>query len=265
MKIIKKENGNVLLTDGSGNTVKRFPEGAVIELENNGRGEFVRIAYGHQNKHDIYPSTITATQIEPDAEVAFSGTAQDLLNLLSTSFFFEVVNGGNFIYPSNYYLDFLPVFSNNNGRPYSQDNFFGTIVRINAEVELEDSFLEVTATAVGSGIAGLYKYNEDTGDWDLAINIGIFDLSITGTQYLAYTPTKVEAGIYCYGWIISVGASLRSVAVNQQELIFGRPAMSNYLNRMTFAKVYDGTLPTTTTATIQASATANPLIYHKNI
>ncbi len=80
MKIIKKENGNVLLTDGSGNTVKRLPEGAVIELENNGRGEFVRIAYGHQNKHDIYPSTITATQIEPDAEVSFNGTAQNLLD-----------------------------------------------------------------------------------------------------------------------------------------------------------------------------------------
>lgn len=95
MKIIKKENGNVLLTDGSGNTVKRFPEGAVIELENNGRGEFVRIAYGHQNKHDIYPSTITATQLEPAAEVAFSGTAQDLLNLLSASFFFEVVSSSD--------------------------------------------------------------------------------------------------------------------------------------------------------------------------
>jgi hypothetical protein len=101
MKIIKKENGNVLLTDGSGNTVKRFPEGAVIELENNGRGEFVRIAYGHQNKHDIYPSTITATQIEPDAEVAFSGTAQNLLNLLSTSFFFEVAGG----YEGDDYID----------------------------------------------------------------------------------------------------------------------------------------------------------------
>ena len=90
MKIVRKENGNVLLTDNIGNTIKRLPEYAVLELKSDREGEFVRVAYGHQNKHDIYSNQITATQIEPAAEVAFNGTAQDLLNLLSTSFFFEV-------------------------------------------------------------------------------------------------------------------------------------------------------------------------------
>jgi len=94
MKIVRKENGNVLLTDDSGNTIKRLPEYAVLELKSDREGEFVRVAYGHQNKHDIYSNQITATQIEPAAEVAFNGTAQDLLNLLSTSFFFEVVSSG---------------------------------------------------------------------------------------------------------------------------------------------------------------------------
>ena len=90
MKIVRKENGNVLLTDDTGNTIKRLPEYAVLELKSDREGEFVRVAYGHQNKHDIYSNQITATQVEPAAEVAFNGTAQDLLNLLSTSFFFEV-------------------------------------------------------------------------------------------------------------------------------------------------------------------------------
>jgi len=94
MKIVRKENGNVLLTDDTGNTIKRLPEYAVLELKSDREGEFVRVAYGHQNKHDIYSNQITATQVEPAAEVAFNGTAQDLLNLLSTSFFFEVSSAG---------------------------------------------------------------------------------------------------------------------------------------------------------------------------
>jgi len=94
MKIVRKENGNVLLTDDSGNTIKRLPEYAVLELKSDREGEFVRVAYGHQNKHDIYSNQITATQVEPAAEVTFNGTGQDLLNLLSTSFFFEVSSTG---------------------------------------------------------------------------------------------------------------------------------------------------------------------------
>jgi hypothetical protein len=94
MKIVRKENGNVLLTDDSGNTIKRLPEHAVLELKSDTEGEFVRVAYGHQNKHDIYANQITDTQVEPDIEVSFSGTGQDLLNLLSTDFFFDLDGGG---------------------------------------------------------------------------------------------------------------------------------------------------------------------------
>jgi len=103
MKIVRKENGNILLTDSSGNTIKRLPDYAVLELKKDTEGEFIRVAYGHQNKHDIYVSQITATQIEPDAEVTFNGTGQDLLNLLSTSFFFEVSGGGG--YAGDDYID----------------------------------------------------------------------------------------------------------------------------------------------------------------
>lgn len=115
MKIVRKENGNILLTDNSGNTIKRFPEYAVLELKSDREGEFVRIAYGHQNKHDIYPNQITATQIEPNAEVSFNGTAQDLINITSTSFFFNITQGfvdyndtssvGGVLLPANTWVD----------------------------------------------------------------------------------------------------------------------------------------------------------------
>jgi hypothetical protein len=39
MKIVRKENGNVLLTDDSGNTIKRLPEYAVLELKSDREGE----------------------------------------------------------------------------------------------------------------------------------------------------------------------------------------------------------------------------------
>lgn len=77
MKIVRKENGNILLTDASGNTIKRLPEYAVLELKKDTEGEYIRAAYGHQNKHDIYVDQITATQIEPNAEVSFNGTGQE--------------------------------------------------------------------------------------------------------------------------------------------------------------------------------------------
>ena len=131
MKIVRKESGNVLLTDNNGNTIKRLPEYAVLELKSDREGEFIRVAYGHQNKHDIYPKQITATQVEPNSEIPFNGTAQDLLNLASTDFFFNVTQGfidyndtssaGGIFLPANTWVDIpndgLGAFSNFNYLP----------------------------------------------------------------------------------------------------------------------------------------------------
>ena len=53
----------------------------------------VEIDYGGEIEI-IHASAINQTQVEPDPAVAFSGTAQDLAELLSTDFFFEEVAGG---------------------------------------------------------------------------------------------------------------------------------------------------------------------------
>lgn len=175
--------------------------------------------------------------------------------------------GGNSIdaafYPSGYYVDFLPIYENPAGRTYSADNFFGTIVEVKSEVTIEESFLSVAAAGVGSGVAGIYKYNENTTKWDLSLTIGIFNLAVTGTQYLIYEPVTLASGIYAYGFVLENSTSINSISVNAQTLIFGRLGINAYLNRMTFPQVYDSTLPKSVSPTIQASATNNPLIYHK--
>lgn len=52
----------------------------------------VEIDYGDEVEL-IHASAVNQTQVEPDPAVAFSGTAQDLAELLSTDFFFEEVAG----------------------------------------------------------------------------------------------------------------------------------------------------------------------------
>jgi len=140
MKIVRKENGNVLLTDDSGNTVKRLPEYAVLEMKSDREGEFIRVAYGHQNKHDIYPKQITATQTEPNAEMPFNGTAQDLLNIASNDFFFNVTQGfvdyndtssiGGISLPANTWVDIpndgLGTFTNKLFLPQGVTNLIDT-------------------------------------------------------------------------------------------------------------------------------------------
>ena len=196
------------------------------------------------------------------AGATYGASQADVLTALNAFVGFKSGGGVGF-YPSGYYVDFLPVFTSTVARPYIQDNFFGTIVEIKSDITLEESFLSVTIVGVGSGIAGIYKYNEDTTDWDLAVNIGIFNLAVTGTQYLSYTPVKLTAGIYAYGFVLENSVSINSINSTEQTLIFGRLGINAYLNRITFPQVYDGTLPATVTPTIQASATNNPLIYNK--
>ena len=218
MKIIKKENGNVLLTDGSGNTVKRFPEGAVIELENNGRGEFVRIAYGHQNKHDIYPSTITATQIEPDAEVAFSGTAQNLLNLLSTSFFFEVA-GLDLTYNTDGYQVFDRIRQAYTTGTSGSDFLRARLIVVESDITIDEMAIHVTSGAVGNLVAGVYSVHQIGYPSDKLFQVPTeFDLSITGVQSISLTtPYLLKKGTYAVLELSSSSATY--VRINPANLV----------------------------------------------
>ncbi len=90
MKIIKLENGNVKIYQSDGDLIHSLPPNlSMYVAENN-----VIIQY-LDGPITLDPTEITATQILPAAEVAFSGTNQDLGELLSDSFFFNASSGSN--------------------------------------------------------------------------------------------------------------------------------------------------------------------------
>ncbi len=92
MKIVKLQNGNVQLLSDSGELIKSLSPSATLQIAQEGAA--VRVNYGKNNIHDIYPSEVTSTEIQPAAAVPFTGDLQDLFNLLSESFFFDDVSGG---------------------------------------------------------------------------------------------------------------------------------------------------------------------------
>lgn len=92
MKIVKLENNNIQVQDTAGRVIKSFtPSGASLEFTQG--GEAVGLFYAGANVFDFYPTEVESTQVLPAAKVAFSGDEEDLLDLLSTSFFFDEVGG----------------------------------------------------------------------------------------------------------------------------------------------------------------------------
>jgi hypothetical protein len=92
MKIVKLENNNIQVQDTAGRVIKSFtPSGASLEFTQG--GEAVGLFYAGANVFDFYPTEVESTQVLPAAKVAFSGDEEDLLDLLSTSFFFDEVEG----------------------------------------------------------------------------------------------------------------------------------------------------------------------------
>lgn len=91
MNIVKQTNGNVVLTDVSGNIQKVFVN--VNALEVKGTDEVI-VKFGFNQWHSLFAIQIDNTQVEPAAAVPFSGNAYDLASLLSSSFFFKLSGGG---------------------------------------------------------------------------------------------------------------------------------------------------------------------------
>jgi hypothetical protein len=96
-KIVKLASGNVQLQNASNSPVKTLQPSANLELLPDDAG--VRIKQWQGENTDILISQVAFTRLDPAADVAFAGTAQDLLTLLSASFFFELV-GTSTTYPT---------------------------------------------------------------------------------------------------------------------------------------------------------------------
>jgi hypothetical protein len=91
MNIVKQSTGNVVLTDAAGNIQKVFVN--VNALEVKGTDEVI-VKFGFNQWHSLFASQIDNTQVEPAGAVAFTGNVNDLVTLLSSSFFFELSGGG---------------------------------------------------------------------------------------------------------------------------------------------------------------------------
>jgi hypothetical protein len=98
MKIVKLENGSILIKDNSGNTTKKLDSSAYMQWMSANN-----IAILHSGGDLILNAAeVISTQIEPAAEVPFTGNAYNLIDLLSQSFFNNVTSTENFdLVPGN--------------------------------------------------------------------------------------------------------------------------------------------------------------------
>ena len=90
MNIVKQSTGNVVLTDNSGNILKVFVQVNALDVVSSNE---IIVKFGFNQWTTLFADQIDNTQIEPAAAVPFNGNAYDLVSLLSSSFFFELIGG----------------------------------------------------------------------------------------------------------------------------------------------------------------------------
>jgi len=93
MKFVKEQNGNVRVTDDTGDNIILIQNiGTRVQSENT--GDFISLT---QNGFEIFRFAtvdIIATQILPAAETPFAGTTSDLIQILTDGFFIISTGGG---------------------------------------------------------------------------------------------------------------------------------------------------------------------------
>jgi len=90
MNIVKLLNGNVVLTNASGDIEKVFVN--VNALDVKGSDEVI-VKFGFNQWHSLFASQIQFYEVKPIAPKPFSGDANDLVDILMTDFFFELTGG----------------------------------------------------------------------------------------------------------------------------------------------------------------------------
>jgi hypothetical protein len=93
MKIVKQQNGNVIITDDFGDVYELIQD-IGTRIKSVGIGDVVSLS---QNGFEVFrfaTADVIATQILPAAEIPFAGTTSDLIQLLSDGFFVITTGGG---------------------------------------------------------------------------------------------------------------------------------------------------------------------------
>ena len=270
-KIVKLASGNVQLQNASDSPVKTLQPAANLELLPDDAG--VRIKQWQGENTDILISQVAFTRLDPAADVAFAGTAQDLLTLLSESFFFELeaVGGAFDDYPSGVWKMFLNAYETpNTFTALVANQLYGTNVEIPVSTTVDAVRIRVVTAVAGSAVAGIYKYDEALGTWALIVQTpsgSPFDLGVVAVQEKTLTtPTLLEAGIYCLAILASSAATVYHVPFTTASPYFGFSggiSTTNYNNaQRVLAVPYSATMPSSPVF-LPVTLSATPLTFYK--
>jgi hypothetical protein len=273
-KIVKLASGNVQLQNASNSPVKTLQPAANLELLPDDAG--VRVKQWQGENTDILISQVAFTRLDPAADVAFAGTAQDLMTLLGDSFFFELEGNAALMdgYQSSSYHAFISAYSTANSNFVLVANRIeGIIVEIKYPCTLESAKIRVTAAVAGSAVVGLYKYDVDTDAWELVAQTdpaSPFNLGVVSEQEVAYTaPVTIEAGIYASVILANSTATIYSLTRPAASTYFGFfSAISTTADQSSVSLnlTYTATLPSAPTFVIgYRSGGLLPLLLHKTI
>ncbi len=251
--IVKLLNGNIGIYDTTSGDFIRSLSPDIVEIACNANG-VVKVKQDNASVEYFDPAEVANTQVLPAAAVPFTGDCAALASLFATDFFFVVSGGGGGTvfegyYPSGTFQDFLTIKPFLVAPSYPNDGFYGGIRRIKYECFVEDFRVRQISATTGTGIVGIYKYDNSANVWNKVVSETGLDLTSTATQVFTHaTPVKLEPGIYAFGWHVSNSAQMLSIDAAAVDNIFGVGSnLANTSNNtptlFSFSKVYDGTLP----------------------
>jgi hypothetical protein len=271
-KIVKLASGNVQLQNASDSPVKTLQPAANLELLPDDAG--VRIKQWQGENTDILISQVAFTRLDPAADVAFAGTAQDLMTLLSASFFFELVASAFPDYPVGSYQTFA------NGYVLSTTNItinlvYGLIVDVKKSVTLDSISIQVMVAVAGNAVGGIYQYTDNgtpEGLWFLVEqtdSAAPFDLGVASTQNVLLTNSvTLESGIYCFALHGNSTAQIRANGLGSDITFAGYTSnlfTTSFRNRFNFNRgLYSAVLPASIAPVLDNGSTV-PLLAAKVI
>lgn len=204
MNIVKQSTGNVVLTDAAGNIQKVFVN--VNALEVKGTDEVV-VKFGFNQWHSLFASQIDNTQVEPAAAVPFSGDAFDLVNLLSSSFFFKLSGGGDAI----------------------DVNYDNTVSGLTA-TNVQDAIDEIVTTVTAQDLDNVLAVGNSAGIYDIDLNNNDLNNTDKIDFNLATTDTAGEGQIV---WNDALGTLNLGLKGGNTTLNVGQQLITRVVNKTT--------------------------------
>lgn len=250
MKIIKKENGNIEILDNDGNPLHVITGGCCVIMSPDCQGTVVQI-YVAGKYINVTVADVTATQVEPDAEVAFTGDVYDLIALLRDDFFFELAGGGAlaFGYRQGSYQPFNYIFSGTNSTlPTNQ--LRGGFITVFSDVEIDQMAVYPTIAAAGNSVWGVYELDPVTYyPTNLLFQMTPVNNGSATIQFTTFgTPQKLKAGVYLAAGITDSAATFQ-VHNGVSPMIHGGGVsainFNDYFQGWQIAYPYAATLPAT--------------------